>query len=132
MHPSRPRHLRTLAAMSALIFAACSACSELSTEPPKTALLDITTQTSGTDIDNQYQLTFGPGLKVPMQANQTMTLRLDPGPRTLSLDGVASNCLLNGPATRTVTLSYDQPASAKFVVDCAGTGLRIQTHTTGN
>lgn len=132
MHPPRPRHLRTLAAMSALTFAVYSACSELSTEPPKTALLDVTTQTSGADIDNQYQLTFGPGLKVLMQANQTMTLRLDPGPRTVSLDGVESNCIVDGSSTRTVTLSYDQPASTKFVVDCAGTGVRIQTRTTGN
>ena len=113
------------------MFAVYSGCSELSTEPPRTALLEVTIQTSGTDLDTQYQLTFGPGLKIPVQANQTVTLRLDPGPRNLSLDGVESNCVVDGSSTRAVTLSYDQPASARFVINCAGTGVRLETHTTG-
>jgi WD40 repeat protein len=59
---------------------------------------------------------------------------VEPGPRTLTLQGVAPNCSLDGPNPRTVTVAEGAVIDAAFTVRCSGrTGaLRVSASTSGS
>ena len=58
-------------------------------------------------------------------------LQIKLGPHTLTLDHLAPNCVVAGPYPRHVDVVAGQPTNVVFDIQCAATGIAIQTHTTG-
>jgi hypothetical protein len=87
---------------------------------PETILLATVTATGqGVDIDG-FTLTVD-GEEVSQLSNATVSILIDPGSRTIALIGVAPNCTIDGPASRTVIIVAGTTTPIEFVVACSAT-----------
>jgi hypothetical protein len=101
--------------------------------------LRVTTTTTGVAFDPNgfYQLCIDPGYYYGCSAssaaigvNASLSIGLTPGTHVVELDGVPTNCKLQGDNPRTVTVPT--ATDIAFAVNCFGTGsLRITTSTRG-
>jgi hypothetical protein len=87
----------------------------------------VTVSTSGVDLDaDGYTVRLG-SRSAPVSPNGSASFEDVPaGNHELRLDGVALNCLVEGSAVRTVSVTGSSGASASFSVDCGmdfGDGL---------
>lgn len=79
----------------------------------------ITTTTTGLDIDvNGYRIAVDGTDRGPIPVNGTAVTRLDPGSRTIVLMSLTSNCMIDGPGSRTVTIVEGEVAPIEFAVGC--------------
>lgn len=79
----------------------------------------ITIATTGDNQDDQYLLDLNSGFRtVPVGPRQTMTLSLPVGPYTIALEGVASNCAVQGANPVSVDVAEDSTATARFDIAC--------------
>jgi len=85
----------------------------------------ITTTTTGLDIDpDGFRIVVDGTDRGTAGSNTSVLTRMDPGDRTISLTAIASNCALDGPSTRSVTILDRQVASIEFEIVCtARTGV---------
>jgi Tol biopolymer transport system component len=106
------------------------------TNPPTTGSLEVSTVTTGTDIDaDGYTVTVDGGSSQAIDANGTVTVsNLSAGDHVVLLGGVAANCTVAGDNPRTVAVAAGSTASTTFSVACvAETGdLEVSAATTGD
>ncbi|HUR02358.1 MAG TPA: hypothetical protein VM347_07460 [Nonomuraea sp.] len=83
----------------------------------------ITTTTTGLDIDpDGYRIAVdGTELQTTVPSNGILLTRLDPGSRTIALTGLAPNCTIDGPGSRTVAIAESEVAPVEFAVVCTAT-----------
>lgn len=105
------------------------------TPSPTTGTLQVSTATSGDDLDpDGYALSLDGGTGQPIGLSATITLSgVDAGAHTVAVAGLAANCTLAGANPRPVTVVAGATAEASFTIGCAAiTGnLAIITATTG-
>ena len=107
--------------------------------PPSTGDLDVTTATTGTQLDpDDYLSVLDGSTERVIGINETIRFSgLAPGAHTVMLDGVAANCTVSGANPRSVTVVAGTVTSTTFSVSCGGgqsgsTGnLDVTTITTG-
>jgi TolB protein len=79
----------------------------------------ITVTTTGLDLDpDGYRVVADGSDRGAIASNGTVITKLDPGSRTISLAGLASNCAIEGSAAHTVTIVTAEVAPIDFVVVC--------------
>lgn len=83
--------------------------------------LQITTTTTGVDLDvNGYGVAIQNGPTVSVGPNQSISVPGIPaGTYTATILGVAPNCALNGPATRTFTITQGATTQLPIQVTCS-------------
>jgi hypothetical protein len=78
--------------------------------------------TTGLDLDpDGYRVTVEGADRGAISTNGTMAIRVDPGTRPFALTGLETNCIVNGPASRMVTIVDGEMAEVDFAVVCTGT-----------
>ena len=89
--------------------------------PPATGDLNVTTATTGSNIDpDGYTVTLDGANGRSIPANGSTTYEdLGPGSHTVTLSGVAGNCTVAGGTSRTVTVTAGETAATAFSVTCA-------------
>lgn len=88
-----------------------------------TGTLQVTTATSGPSPDpDGYSLSLDGGAATPIGVSAGTSLAgLAPGPHTVLLAGIASNCKPQGQNPRAVTITGGETASLTFSVSCTAT-----------
>lgn len=122
------RHCKS--AIVALFGLAASGCGSDDVVGVTVGQLQVVIATTGSDLDNLYELVVG-NVHRSVSANVTMLFNLQPGTYQVSLTNVATNCILNGGSTQSVTVTRAEVTVAQFSLDCAVTGIEIRTQTTG-
>ncbi len=86
-----------------------------------TGSIDVTTTTSGPDPDaNGFVFAVDGGSSQPIGPNATVTAAGVPaGTRTVSLSGVAANCVVQGANPQTVSVTAGSTAAVAFTVVCS-------------
>src|SRR5829696_5719401 len=99
------------------------ACSSSGGSPtgPTEGTLEVITSTSGSDPDpDGYSLTLDQQAAQPLAANGADTVAsLTVGTHTLTLAGVAANCVLGGENPRTVDVAAGGMARLRFEIACS-------------
>lgn len=117
-----PRQLRSrdLAFLGALIAAAACGGGGSGTDDGPTGDLQVTAQTTGTDLDpDGYGLSVDGGTSVSIAANGTRGFPgLGTGAHSVSITGIAANCSLVGPTPRSVSITKDQQTDLSVEVTC--------------
>jgi hypothetical protein len=87
---------------------------------PTTGDLTVTTSTTGSNLDpDGYTVTVGGTDSRPIPINGSVTFGgLAAGEHSVVLSGVASNCMVSGGTTRSVTVPAGGTASIDFAVHC--------------
>jgi hypothetical protein len=81
----------------------------------------VTVTTTGGDLDlNGYIVEVDGTDRGDVGPNGALVVRLDPGSRTIALSGLAPNCTIDGPASRTVTIVDHEVVPIEFAVVCTG------------
>jgi hypothetical protein len=110
--------------VSLLVLTVLPGCMEESSTglraPPPTGSLEITTRTTGENIDsNGYTCLLDFNSSDPMGVNQTAILSgLSVGDHSVALAGIADNCRLSGSNPRWVSVAADQTAQITFSITC--------------
>jgi WD40-like Beta Propeller Repeat/Bacterial Ig-like domain (group 2) len=88
---------------------------------PGTGQLQVTVATTGADLDpDGYSLSLDGAPGLALAANDTRTLpELTPGPHSLLVSGIASNCALNGVNPRLVNVGRSDTTRVSLVVVCS-------------
>jgi WD40 repeat protein len=122
-----PRALVPLAAGALL------SCSD-NTAPPVTRDLTVSVVTSGDDIDlDGYFVSLDHGPPKPVGANEQIKFpKLATGSHVVSLDGVASNCVVVGYSPQFVTIESEGDPAVQFALYCAMTGVLVTVNATGD
>jgi hypothetical protein len=111
---------------------ACGDPGGLPPDPPVTGA-SIAVRTRGADIDGDgYRVIVEGSDRGAIGANGNLLLRLDPGPRTIALSGLTSNCAVDGPGSRTATIVADEVAQVVFTVACNATSGVIRVVISGS
>jgi hypothetical protein len=119
--------MRRLALIPLLAFAplfVLPACMEESSTglraPPPTGALEISTSTTGVNIDSDgYTCVMDFNSRDPMGVNQTVTLTgLSVGDHSVALMDIAHNCQLSGSNPRWVNVAADNVAQITFSIIC--------------
>jgi hypothetical protein len=97
--------------------------------------LTVTTTTAGVELDpDGYSMTIDalPGQTIGVSASVTVD-RLPDGPHSVTLNGIAANCVVDGDNPKSVTTSANVTATLAFAVNCAASTatLTVTTATTG-
>jgi hypothetical protein len=91
----------------------------------------VTSTTTGSSLDSDgYTVTVDGVERGPLQLNSEVTYEgLTPGTHTVTLGGLASNCVVDGDNPRGVLVVPGSPVVAAFAVTCAamGAGLALTT-----
>jgi hypothetical protein len=97
-----------------------AACSDPS--GPGLTGVRISTRTTGTDLDrNGYRLSVNGADRGVIGTDDTVLAGLEPGSWTLALTDLSSNCAVDGPTSRDVTVVSAEVASVDFSVVCTAT-----------
>ena len=90
--------------------------------PPPAGSLQITTRTTGADIDSDgYTCMLDGSSFEAMGVNETGTVTgLSVGSHMVLLSGIAANCELNGPNPRWVTVTAGETVQTTFSIACTG------------
>jgi hypothetical protein len=92
----------------------------------------ITTKMTGLDFDTDgYHVEVDGTDRGIVFSNDTVLTRLDPGSRTIGLTGLTSNCTVDGPGSRTVTIVEAEIAPVEFAMRCTATSGVIKVIVTG-
>lgn len=94
---------------------------------PTTGNLDVTTTTTGSSLDpDGYTATVDGTTSRSVPTNGSVTFSgLAAGSHTVTLSGVAANCLVSGGDARTVNVPAGGTASAAFAVSCGAQAARL-------
>jgi Tol biopolymer transport system component len=127
---SRRRLLRALVALAATALGSCSE-NQLA---PVNRDLRVSVITSGDDIDlDGYVVAVDNSAFKSVGANEQITIpKLAPGRHTVSLDGVAPNCVVVGSPTQFVNLESSDEPVIYFSLYCAMTGVLVTINESGD
>jgi hypothetical protein len=116
-------------------YATTTAVSFVVTCNASTGAVQVTTTTSGTDLDPDGYSAIVDGAGGPVVAtNGTVTISgLSPGAHSITLTAVAPNCTVTPPNPRAVTVTVGATTPVAFDISCTATNgtLRVITSTTG-
>ena len=88
-------------------------------ECASTGFINVTTHTTGQDIDPDGYALAVDGRDAPLiGANAVSTLLVDAGTHAVTISEVAANCAVQGEDTQTVTVEPDGSADVTFEVVC--------------
>jgi hypothetical protein len=92
------------------------------TAPPPTGSLEITTRTTGENIDSDgYRCVLDFSSNDSMGVNETATLTgLSVGDHSVVLMDIADNCQLSGSNPRWITVAAYETAQTTFSITCSG------------
>ncbi|MEP7226283.1 MAG: hypothetical protein ABI785_02900 [Gemmatimonadales bacterium] len=129
---------RPIRSIPLFIAAAALACSGGDLNVPTTGTVQVTTATSGTDVDpDGYAVTLDGSDRGTLGVSGTLAVEgLAPGDHLVGLNGVAGNCQVQGDNPRTASVTAGATATSAFAVTClaiapnSGT-LQITTATSG-
>src|SRR5262245_8973025 len=123
-----PRALLALAASALLL-----SCSD-HVAPEVARDLTVSVFTNGDDVDlDGYVVILDGHASKPVGANEQIKIpKLGPGRHTVSLDGVASNCVVVGVPTQFVNLESSDDPIVHFALYCAMTGLLVTINEAGD
>jgi hypothetical protein len=131
--PGAPLLLLTLAVLG------CGGGSDGDLTGPSEGTLEVTASTTGSDLDpDGYSLTLDDHAAQRLAANGADTLAsLTVGTHTVTLAGVAANCVLGGENPRAVEVAAGGIASLRFEVACsqvapAPGAVQVSVPTTGD
>jgi len=103
--------------------------------PPETGSLQITTTTTGQDLDpDGYGLTLDSSLRQAIGTNATVTISgLGAGDHQLLVSGTASNCQVQGGDSQTVPVTAGATAEVSLQIACTARpgAIQVTTSTTG-
>ncbi|HEX2249822.1 MAG TPA: Ig-like domain-containing protein, partial [Gemmatimonadales bacterium] len=103
--------------------------------PPAAGTLEITTSTSGVELDaDGYTVQIDGGSVQTVGVEATITTRqVTPGAHTVLLGGLAANCSVAGDIPRSVTVTAGETTTVSFEVTCTATtgSLTITSATSG-
>jgi hypothetical protein len=78
--------------------------------------------TTGLDIDQDgYRVVVDGTDRAPIASSGSVFAHADPGSRTITLAGLASNCAIQGSASQTVTVVANEIVPVEFAVRCTAT-----------
>ena len=106
--------------------------------PPvdETGDLDVTTATTGSDVDpDGYTVTVDGTTNQPIGIDGSITFSgLSAGSHTVTLSGVAPNCAVGGGNSQTVTVASGGTATTSFTITCTTPpgDLTVTTSTSGS
>jgi hypothetical protein len=86
--------------------------------------------TAGGDVDTDYVIVVGTVQRV-VSANGVITVSVKPGQAIVQLQGIESNCAVDGSPSVSVEVSRKKTTNASFHVTCRATGFQISAHSTG-
>jgi len=116
------RRTRRCGPLVAAAIAVLAGCSSDSTAPrdPTTGSITVTTATTGTDPDGSYTILVDGTNKGTIAGSGSVTISgIVAGSRTVTLDAIEANCGATGSgASRTVTVTAGETATADFAVSC--------------
>ncbi|MEF8796865.1 MAG: hypothetical protein V5A22_12325 [Salinivenus sp.] len=91
------------------------------TQEAVTGALEVTTETSGTDLDDAYAVSTT-DTSTAIGPNESITFSgLSEGPRDVQLSNVADKCTVEGDNPVSVSITAGETASALFTVTCSST-----------
>lgn len=128
------RPTRTRLAPFALAALCLPGCGDPDPIAPSSPNLRIAVATTGVDEDpDGYVTRVGHRVRATIPANGVRQYVLDPGTYDVSIEGLAPNCTVQGPASASVSLQAGQPAEVAFAVECrAVTGvIEVRTASSG-
>ena len=115
-----PRQIRWLGVVVGVVATwSCSSSDPMEPDPAaQTGSVQVTTATTGSDLDNQYTVTIGT-LNGTVSANGATTIASVPvGNASVQLGGIAANCSVTGSNPVSVTVTADQTSNAAFSLVC--------------
>jgi len=103
------------------------------TGPESLGTLRVAILTTGADLDlDGYGLTVDAEVQPPVSVNETVVVpQLSTGPHDVKLTGLAANCLTDGTALRSVTITEGDTTLVAYAVTCRATGVKVTASTTG-
>jgi hypothetical protein len=110
------------------------ACATTAAPPAQPGSINITTATSGFDVDvNGYRARVDSAPEQPLGTNAAITVTgVAAGEHTVRLADVATNCSVEGANPRTVSVASGATTEVAFVVACGpGPTIELTTLTTG-
>ncbi|HEX6315654.1 MAG TPA: hypothetical protein VFZ73_12380 [Gemmatimonadaceae bacterium] len=124
-----------LVVCAGVAFALSQGCADDPPSSPTAGILEVTLLTTGDDIDaDGYVVSIDGGNHRSVAANGTIAIPgLAAGVRNVELEGLATNCTVEGGAVRAVTVIGGEVARLTFYVNCqslVGT-LSVSTITSG-
>lgn len=126
--------MRTHLAPVALAALCLSGCGDPDPIGPPLTELWIKVTTTGVDEDPDGYLTrVGDGVPTTIPAYGVQRYVLEPGIYSVSIEGLAPNCTVEGPASTSVSLVAGYPTQVAFAVECrAVTGaIEVRTASSG-
>jgi hypothetical protein len=100
--------------------------------PTPTGALDVTTTTTGPNPDpDGYSVEVEGTDEGAIGVDETVSLTVAEGTRSVLLTGVAPNCIVADENPRDVDVLAGQTASLTFAVDCQPGAIEVTTQTTG-
>jgi hypothetical protein len=127
-------HFRHRLIVGAALLLFVSACGDDPTAPAETGSIRVTITVTGGDPDvDGFELVLGGNQRYPVHGWLTSVLLRDiaPGTHSITLDGVAGNCVLQDAPGRSVTVVSGATVEIGFAVDCEATGLRVTVRASG-
>jgi Tol biopolymer transport system component len=96
--------------------------------------LEVTAVTGGTDFDlDGYSIAIDGGSPVSLEIAGTQTFpNLTPGNHTLTVSGLAGNCLLDTPSPLTVNVAFGAQTTQTLNVTCSATDRIAFSRSTGS
>ena len=126
--------MRTHLTPLALAVLGLSACGDPGPTGPLLTELQIQVATTGLDEDAEgYFARVGDRVRTTIPANGMRQYFLEPGTYDVSIEGLAPNCTVQGPAGASISLLAGHPALVAFAVECrALTGvIEVRTASSG-
>ncbi len=110
----------TLTASTSGLKSAASSPFNVTTPPPTTGSLTVTTATTGSNLPSSgYTISLDGGSGQAIGTNGSLTLNnLTAGSHTVTISGVASNCTVGGGTSQAVTVPAGGSTSASFAITC--------------
>lgn len=99
----------------------------------KTGSIEVSTVTTGSELDSDGYMVLAGGPRGNIAANGSLTITgMSEGPWGVTLGGLSINCTIDDPQTKIVTVSSVAPVQVAFSVRCAPTvSLNVTAATTG-
>lgn len=109
------------------------ACGDTLVPDPGGGVLRVTITTTGADLDlDGYGPRIDRTVQPPVELNETVVVpQLGSGANNVELTGLPENCLVDGPALRSVTVAAGDTPDVAYAVICRPTGVKIIASTTG-
>ncbi len=126
--------LRGTSFILALVLGSCSdeptAPESPPESPPPPGIILVTVRASGGDIDDDYEIVLG-GVRHLIHPSAATRFAAREETQTVELQGVAANCTVTSQNPVRVAVPSGKSVEIQFQVECATTGIRITTRTSG-